>query len=195
MPASRFPLTLLASSLLLVACGGGPESGTGDRTGQQPAPRDAGQHPGEVEHVDGIIRTTDDGFVLEPRAAGREALEFRAGPEVERSQLRALEAAGTDARVSYRADDGERVAVAVAQAPRIDEGLHAYEGEVVSVADSRVVVEGADGRRTFRVDPRAGDAFDLEHLREHADSEHPVIIHYRPEEDVDGGVAMAYEDA
>lgn len=180
--ASRLPqsLLLLLVAFVVAACGSDEPSS------------DSGSDVGSLEHADGTIALQDDRIVLTPTDGQGETRTFEIGPEVEVARLRAIEASGAPARVSFRPEEEPPVAAAVSEAPAAGEGGETYEGTVVSVDEQKLVVKGSDGERTFDVSGADAGVFDVPHLQEHADSGEPIRVYTDPEAP---DVGIAYEDA
>lgn len=180
----QLPVIALLPVLLLAGCGSGDDGGAGEDVDRPSA--------GSLSHVDGIIVLEEDELVLTPSDGEGRDVRFTLGPEVEVGAVRAIEASGAPARVSYRPGKEPLVAAAVSQAPGADAGQGSYEGQVVSVDDRKLVIDGPDGKRTFDVSGAEAGAFDVPHLQEHAAQQEPVRVYFdpaRPE------VGLAYEDA
>lgn len=190
MRASLPWLLLVAAATFLAACGG-TESGPDDDASSPRADTSADNSAGEVTHVSGTVQVRDDVFVLQPTGGG-EPIEFAYGPEVAPAEVRALEAAGTTAKVNYRPSDDTLVAASVDPAPTVSPKLQSYKGNVVSIDQRRLVVEGAKGTRTFLIAAADAGAFDVEHLREHQGHGEPIVVYF---DAVAPEVGIAYEDA
>lgn len=182
------PNPLRSVTLLLVLVVALAVAGCGD----EERPAASGSDAGSLSHVDGVVVLEDGQLRLTPADGGGEDLAFELGSEVERGQLRALEASGAPARVTYRPGEEPLLAVAVGSAPAVDDGVEAYEGQVVSVDAKQLVVDGPDGERTFDVSEAEAGAFDVPHLRDHADSREPIRVYVDPQAP---DVGIAYEDA
>lgn len=181
------PALLLLAAITLSACGGGTSaSNDGDANG--------GDHAGEPAHlhVDGALRTADDGFVLTP-PGDEEPISFAYGDGVEQGKVRALEATGATVRVTFEPTEDKPVASDVREAPNHD-GLDTYEGAVESIESGELVIDGDDGRRTFRLGME--DERDIEHLGEHAGNGEPVRVYLAAAASgSDERTVVAYEDA
>lgn len=176
-------LVLLAVAVLAAGCGDDSTSEGGDA---------ASTDPGALDHVDGIVVTgPGDGFVLTPIDGG-EDITFELGPAVQLGEVRAIEASGAPARVSYRPGEDPAVAASVLPAPTLGDDLETYEGTVVSVDADELVVDGEDGERTFDVSAADEGAFDVTHLQDHADEGEPIKVYFDPKSP---DVGIAYEDA
>ena len=144
---------------------------------------------GSITHVDGTIRVDGSGFELTPKGGG-DPVTFTLGPEVQLGEVRAIEATGAPARVSYR--PGSTVAAAGVPAPKISEELRRYVGEVTAVDARSITIDGDDGERTFDISGADDGGFDVQHLRDHQAERSPVAVYYDPEAP---DVGVAYEDA
>lgn len=178
------PVLLLALVALVGGCGGSNSGSGSDDVDATTA------GAGALTHVDGSIVLGDDGFTLTPEAGGEE-ITFSYGPEVERAAIRAIAAAGTPARVSYRPTEQDPIAASVEPAPVLDEVLQTYEGTVTSIEMDEIVIDGDDGERRFTIAAEDREAFDVAHLRDHAGEGDPVRVYFDPAAP-DAGIA--YED-
>lgn len=178
-------VSLLAAAFALSGCG---DSTTSDSTSEA-----SGDHAKVTHlHIDGALRTTDDGFVLTPEG-DEEPITFAYGEGVEEAKVRALEATHATARVTFEPTEDEPVASDVRAAPD-HEGLDTYEGTVESIEDGTLVIDGDDGRRTFELGME--DERDIEHLGEHADNGSPVRVYLAAgQTDSSTRTVVAYEDA
>jgi hypothetical protein len=181
--ASRLAL-LIATILLGTGCGSEDDAATSG---------DSGVSPGALSHVDGTVAIGEGGtsFVLTP-VDGSAAITFTLGPEVALGEVRAIEASGSPARVSFRPADADPIAAAVVPVPTLGEGLSTYEGLVVSVDENALVIDGADGERTFDISGAEDNAFDIPHLEDHNAKDEPIRVYYEPDAP---DVGIAYEDA
>ena len=171
-------LRVAAAALLLAGCGG-------DDTSADDASASAG-----IDHVDGIVAVDGDGFVLTP-IDGTDERSFTLGPEVTIAQVRAIEASGAPARVTFRGSEDD-IASSVVPAPAIGDDLESYEGNVASVDSTTLVVDGADGTREFDISSADEGAFDVSHLQDHKSEKAPIAVYFDP---ADPGIGIAYEDA
>lgn len=180
MRAFLLSLLLVVATLALAACGDDDTSSNG-----------SGGDVAAIEHlhVDGAVRGREDGFVI--TTPDGETYDFEYGPAVKPAEVRALEAAGAQARVTFRPTEDTPVATDIGEKPD-KEGLETYEGLVVRVTATELVVDGADGERTFSIAGTDHAAFDPDHLEEHREREEPIVVYFDPE---DPGTGIAYEDA
>jgi hypothetical protein len=181
--ALRSLLLLAVAAVVVAGCGSDSDGSSSDSTKTADA--------GALTHVDGTITSADDGFTLQPKDGGA-ALAFALGPEVEVGALRALEASGSVARVSYREGDDPLVAAAVKAAPKIGEGMQSYVGTITDVDETSIVLDGEDGERTFDISGAEDGVFDVPHLQEHETEQSPIRVYYDPKAPE---VGVAYEDA
>lgn len=179
MRALRFLLPIVAAGLL-AACGGSDAPSA-------PDPNAAGS----LDHADGAVALQGEVLVLTPKQGG-DTVEFELGPEVQAAAVRALATSGSPARVTYRRGTDPLVAASVLPAPELGEGLETFEGQVASVDERELVIDGEGGERTFDISGADEGAFDVAHLQDHADEGEPVIVYYDPEAPE---VGVAYEDA
>jgi hypothetical protein len=187
MTALRTLPTLLVlgfATIALAGCGSSSSSSS---------PSSAATDKGAVTHVDGTIVAHGDGFTLSPTHGG-EKLEFTPGSSVEGVQVKALEASGAPARVSYRmADKPPYTAVSVTPTPSIGEGMQSFAGTITQVSSSSITLTNSHGKaRTFDISGADPDAFDVSHLKEHKSEGSPVKVYFDPKQP-DAG--LAYEDA
>jgi hypothetical protein len=177
-------LALLLVAILVVAGCGSDDAAKTDGSASA---------PGALTHIDGAVAVGDDGatFVLTP-VDGSAAMTFTLGPEVALGEVRAIEAAGSPARVSYRPAEADPIAASVVPAPTLGDDLSTYEGSVVSVDENTIVIDGADGERTFDISGAEDNAFDIAHLEDHNSKGEPVRVYYAPDAP---DVGIAYEDA
>ncbi len=181
-PALRTTVALILATVALAGCGGSGDDANG--TGGGPSGTEA------LVHVDGTITASGDTITLTPKD-GSAAMEFTLGPAVQKAQVMAIAASGSPARVTYRpSEDG--IAAAVGSAPELGEGVESYEGTVVSVDDSKIVIDGADGERTFDISAADPGAFDAAHLTDHRDKGEPIRVYFKTDAPDTG---IAYEDA
>ena len=179
---ARLLAVMLVATLALAGCGGSDEPSGSSEPDSNAA--------GALTHVDGTVVVTDDGFTLTPSSG--DPIEFALGPEVQAAQVRAIEASGEAARVSFRLTEDAPIAAAVKPAPKLGEGVESYEGTVTSVDDATLVVEGADGERSFDISAADPGAFDARHLRDHSEAGEPIKVYFDPSTP---DLGIAYEDA
>ncbi|MCW2924340.1 MAG: hypothetical protein JWM98_1744 [Thermoleophilia bacterium] len=178
------PTLIAAACLALAGCGGGSGDSKDSSTGDA----------GSLQHVDGTLAAAGDGFTVTPK--GKDPITFTAGPAVQPAALRALEASGAKAHVTYREQAGaDPVAASVAAAPEIDASLASYEGQVKAVSSTSITLDGADGARTFRIEADDREAFDVAHIKEHKAEGSAIRVYYRPASGDYPAAAAAYEDA
>lgn len=180
---SRTFVALLISAVALAGCGGSDEESGSDTT------EGGGSATAALVHEDGTIKLDGDTLTITPKN-GNEPYSFTLGPAVNRAEVLAMSASGAPARVTYR--EGEDVAAAVTPAPKVGEGVEAYEGLIVSVDDSTIVVKGDDGERSFDISGADAGAFDQEHLEDHKDESEPIRVYFQADAPELG---VAYEDA
>lgn len=180
---TRLSTALLIASVALAGCGG---SGDADGDGSSDAPSSSGS----LVHVDGTIELAGDTVTVTPKEGG-EAREFTLGPAVEKAQVAAIASSGEPARVLYREDE-DGIAASVGPAPKLGEGVEAYEGQVVSVSDTELVIDGSDGERTFDISGADPGAFDRPHLEEHKSKGEAIRVYFQTDAPEAG---IAYEDA
>lgn len=179
-------LAVLALTLVTATgCGGGDSGDDASADGSNSSSGVAA-----LVHVDGVVAATDDGFTVTP-SDGSAVRTFTAAPEIERSAVMALAASGEPARVAYR-DGDTLVAAAIAPAPKLDEGVDAVKGLIVSVDASKLVIKTDDGERIFDISSAEPAAFDVGHLQEHADDAGPILVYFRADAP---DAAVAYKDA
>lgn len=183
---SRTTVALLAASLALVGCGGSDDASS---TAGDNAKEDAASATEPLVHVDGTIKLDGDTLTVTP-ADGSEPRSFSLGPAVQKAEVLAASASGTPARVTYR--DGEDVAAAVTPAPAVGEGVQSYAGSVVLVTSTKLVIDGADGERSFDISGADAGAFDQAHLADHKAQGEPIRVYFRADAPLLG---VAYEDA
>ncbi|MCW2922532.1 MAG: hypothetical protein JWL76_2406 [Thermoleophilia bacterium] len=181
---SRTLVALLAAALALAGCGGSNDDSSGSSsTG------DSGSSTASLVHVDGTIKLDGDTLTITP-TDGSEPHSFSLGPAVVKAEVLAVSASGAPARVTYR--DGEDIAAAVTPAPTHGDGVQSYEGEVVSVTSSQLVIDGKDGERTFDISGADTGAFDTAHLTDHKSQGEPIRVYFKADAPDQG---VAYEDA
>jgi hypothetical protein len=176
------------ATLALAGCGSSSGSGSNSSSG-------SASGGGSVTHVDGTIAASanGDGFTLTPKH-GAPAIDFKVGGSVEGVQLKALEASGAPARVSYRdTGDDPLTAVSVEAAPKIGEGLQSFVGTLTDVETGKLVLKGDDGSsRTFTISAEDAESFELPHLRDHMKQHSAIRVYFDPKQP---DAALAYEDA
>lgn len=183
-----FPRTCITvvATIALLGCGGSNDNGsTTDSNGDASAPKAAAA----IVHVDGTITLEGETLTITPKD-GSEPHSFALGPEVQQAEVLAIAASKAPARVTYR--EGEDVAAAVTPAPTKGAGIEAYEGLIVSVDSSSIVIDGSDGERTFDTSAADPGAFDTHHLEAHKTEAEPVRVYFRVSAP-DAGIS--YEDA
>ncbi len=178
----RSLIALLAASIAVAGCGGSDDTDSSSTDGGDSS-------AAAIVHVDGTIKLDGDTLTITPKD-GSEPHSFSLGPAVKKPEVLALASSGEPARVSYR--DGEDVAAAVTAAPKLGEGVEAYEGKVVSVDDSTLVIDGADGERTFDISAADAGSFDVAHLEDHKSAGEAIRVYFQAAAP-DAGIA--YEDA
>lgn len=179
---TRLFVALASAALVFTGCGSDDSSSTDAAA--------SGSTTGKLTHVDGTIAVSGDGFELTPKN-GDAAKTFTLGPEVQIGAVKALEASGVNARVTYR-DGDALVAASVTAAPTIDESLDSFVGTIVSVDSKQITLTGDDGERTFDISGADADAFDVAHLKDHASENSPVRVYFDPQTPK---VGVTYEDA
>lgn len=183
---SRTIVALLAASLALAGCGGSDDASS---PADDDPKRDAASATAPLVHVDGTIKLDGDTLTVTPKD-GSEPHSFSLGPAVKKAEVLAVSASGAPARVTYR--DGEDVAAAVTPAPAVGDGVQSYEGTVVLVSSAKLVIDGADGERSFDISRADAGAFDQAHLADHKAQGEPIRVYFRADAPLLG---VAYEDA
>ncbi|MEO6867826.1 MAG: hypothetical protein ABI200_07375, partial [Gaiellales bacterium] len=84
------------------------------------------------------------------------------------------------------------VAALVIPAPEISEELRGYKGLIKAVDDTKIEIDGPDGKRSFKIAAEDREGFDIPHLRDHQKENAPVRVYFDPKTP---DLALAYEDA
>lgn len=193
MRATLLPiLLLLALAALLAGCGSDDPGTAGDERAD--SAETSGDSPGApAQHLDGTVKVEGESIVLTPE--GRAPMTLDLGEDVAIAQVRALEASGAVARVTFEPATGERngLAIDVRETPRQQAGTDAFSGTVVEVDAKQITIKGDSGTRTFAMG--IADAHEVEHLQEHADSGSPVKVFLDDAGSDAGAAVVAYEDA
>lgn len=193
MRVTLLPILLpLALAALLAGCGGSGDStdGSDQRAATTGASADADKVP--AQHLDGSVRIDGETLVLTPE--NRAPIRLQLGEEVAIAQVRALEASGAIARVTFEPATGDDHGVAIdVRATPQHQGAQTYTGVVTKVDAEQITIKGDGGVKTFAMG--IDDAHEVEHLQEHADTGSPVKVFLGEAGSDAGPVVVAYEDA
>jgi hypothetical protein len=114
------------------------------------------------------------------------------GDDVGLAEVRALQTAGTPARVTFEPAKGDDAAVVVSVVGiEPHQGQQQFTGVVVEVDDRKITIKGDEGTKTFAMG--IADEHEIEHLGEHRKEQEPITVFLASE--AAEPTVVAYEDA